>query len=146
MKMVAMDQSDRGLIGCVETRAGDERRRGNVRQGRRLQRIRGHGGGPAEHATVIRVLAAILAAAGALACRSTQSSRNRARGKARSPVNLVMMMQDRNGKLHAESHQRQPDKSEATSRYFHLGLQLSSFATSLPFICHNRGGGRMLWT
>ena len=66
MKMVAMDQSDRGLIGCVETRAGDERRRGNVRQGRRLQRIRGHGGGPAEHATVIRVLAAILAAAGAL--------------------------------------------------------------------------------
>lgn len=94
----------------------------------------------------MRVLAAILVAR-ALASGSAKSRRNRARGNARSAINVVVMMRCRNAELHAECHQRQPDKSEATSRYFHLGLQLSPFGTSLPLICRNRGGrGRVQLT
>ena len=87
----------------------------------------------------MRVLVLIWVAR-ARASRGAKPRRDRSRGEARSAINVVVMMQYRDAELHAESDQRQPDQSEAGSRYFHLGLKLLPFATSLPFICHNRGG------
>lgn len=84
----------------------------------------GHRGGPAEHAIIVGVAAAIVIA-GPLRRRRAETRRHGACCEVRSAINLVVMERC-NSDLHAERQKRQQGEPEAISQNFHCGAQLCS--------------------
>lgn len=116
--MIAVGQFNRRCVGCDEPHTGQDLRERNFRAKRRFERGGGDGRGPAQHAIIIVVLFG--GAAWPFACWSAEPGGDGASRKARSAIDGMVMMQNRDGKLHAESNQRQPNQSETVSRYRHL--------------------------
>jgi hypothetical protein len=102
------------MVAHIEAYASDHLRQRNLRKRRRFQRIRRDGSSPAQDAAIM-TLSMWPRLARTLACRCAKARRYGARSESRSPVNVVVMMQNRDSHLHAEGDQRQADQSEACS-------------------------------
>jgi hypothetical protein len=141
--MHAVDISHRRAIHGLKANAYGRRWCWKLGEKRWCERIRRHCGSPAQDTPVVVVLAPIRNAQ-TLARRSAEAGRYRARSKARTAGDMMMVVQNRDGELHAESDQREPNQSKTGLRCCHPALKLFPLAMSLPILCHHRGG-RSRW-
>lgn len=116
--MIAVQPFNRRHVGGVEPYSDQDLRQRNLRKERRLQRGGGDGGSPTQHATIVVVFSS--RTAWPFACLSAESGSDGAGRQTRSTIDGMVMMQNRDGELHAESNQRQPNQSKTVSRYCHF--------------------------
>lgn len=140
--MIAVERPVLRGLQNVETHAGDDLRKRKLRERRWLKRVRSDSGRPAEDATVMILLMRSWVA-WTLTGWTAKPRCDRSRCHSGAASNVVMMMQNRNGKLHAECDQREPDQSEAALRCFHQARTSPLPGMTVPSLCHNRGELRL---
>jgi hypothetical protein len=111
--MIAVSQFNRRCVDCDEAHTGQDLRQRNFRTKRRFERGGGDGRSPTQHATIVFVFFG--GTAWPFAGWSAEAGGDGASREPRPTIDGMVMMQNRDGKLHAESNERQPNQSETVS-------------------------------